>query len=45
MIRGFDRVERHLSALGARWGVESEEAFRNGLRGYWRRSLVLGLRG
>jgi len=27
MIRGFDRVERRLSALGARWGIESEEAF------------------
>ena len=33
MNRGFMLVERHISALGARWGIMSEEAFREGLRG------------
>ena len=33
MNRGFQLVERHISALGARWGLLSEEAFREGLRG------------
>jgi len=30
---GFQLLERHLSALGARWGLLSEEAFKAGLRG------------
>jgi len=33
MIRGFDLVNRQISALGARWGWMSEQAFREGLRG------------
>ncbi|MEM3718690.1 MAG: DUF3782 domain-containing protein [Candidatus Bathyarchaeia archaeon] len=32
MNRGFMLVERHISALGARWGLISEEAFREGLK-------------
>ena len=32
MIRGFELVERHISALGARWGLMAEDAFREGLR-------------
>jgi len=33
MNRGFELVERHISALGARWGLMAESAFREGLRG------------
>jgi hypothetical protein len=33
MIAGFSLVERHISALGARWGLISEEAFREGIKG------------
>ena len=33
MVRGFELVNRHISALGARWGLMAEEAFREGLRG------------
>jgi hypothetical protein len=33
MMRGFDLVNRQISALGARWGLMSEQAFREGLRG------------
>ena len=33
MNRGFMLVERHISALGARWGLMAEEAFREGVRG------------
>lgn len=32
MNKGFMLVERHISALGARWGLVSEEAFREGIR-------------
>ena len=32
VMRRMDSFERRLVALGARWGVESEEAFREGLR-------------
>jgi len=38
---GFDRLQRRLDALGARWGVMSEEAFREGLRGVVERELGL----
>ncbi|MEA3341185.1 MAG: DUF3782 domain-containing protein, partial [Chloroflexota bacterium] len=31
MDRGFKRVDAHLGALGARWGTESESAFREGM--------------
>jgi hypothetical protein len=33
IIRGFELVERHISALGARWGLMAEDAFRESLRG------------
>ncbi|MBC7130839.1 DUF3782 domain-containing protein [Candidatus Bathyarchaeota archaeon] len=33
MNRGFMLLERHISALGARWGLMSEEAFREGIKG------------
>jgi hypothetical protein len=33
MNRGFELVNRHISALGARWGIMAEDAFRDGLRG------------
>ena len=33
MNRGFESVNRLIAALGARWGIMSEEAFREGLRG------------
>ena len=33
MNRGFEFIERRISALGARWGLQTEEAFREGLRG------------
>ena len=36
---GFQLIERHISALGARWGIESEEAFREGLRGLLQKEL------
>ena len=33
MNRGFELIERHISALGARWGLMAEDAFREGLTG------------
>ncbi len=33
MVKGFELVERHISAIGARWGIMSEEAFRAGIKG------------
>jgi hypothetical protein len=33
MMRGFVLVNRQISALGAKWGLMSEQAFREGLRG------------
>jgi len=41
MIRGFELVERHISALGARWGLMAEDAFREGLRGLLEKELGL----
>jgi len=41
MMRGFDAMNRRISALGARWGLESEEAFREGLRGILEKELGL----
>ena len=32
MNRGFEMLRRHIDALGARWGIMSEEAFREGLK-------------
>ena len=40
MMRGFDLVNRHISALGARWGLMAEEALRR-LRGVLERELGL----
>jgi len=39
MNRGFELIERHISALGARWGLMAEDAFREGLRGLLEREL------
>jgi len=39
MIRGFELVERHISALGARWGIMAESAFRESLRGLLEKEL------
>jgi len=39
MIRGFELVERHISALGARWGLMAEDAFRESLRGLLEREF------
>ncbi len=33
MNRGFALMERHISALGTRWGLITEEAFKEGLKG------------
>lgn len=33
MRRGFERIHRRITALGARWGLENERAFRAGLKG------------
>jgi len=41
MNRGFELIERHISALGARWGLMAEDAFRDGLRGLLERELGL----
>jgi len=41
MTKGFELVQRHLDALGARWGLLTEEAFREGLRGLLERELSL----
>ena len=39
MNRSFMLVERHISALGTRWGLMSEEAFREGIKGLVEREL------
>ena len=41
MMKGFDAMNRRISALGARWGLESEEVFREGLRGILEKELGL----
>ncbi len=41
MNRGFELVNRHIAAIGARWGIMSEEAFREGLRGLLEKELGL----
>jgi hypothetical protein len=41
MNKGFMLVERHVSALGARWGVVAEEAFREGLKGLLEKEMKL----
>jgi hypothetical protein len=39
MNRGFELIERRISALGARWGLQTEEAFREGLKGILEREF------
>jgi len=39
MIRGFELVERHIAALGARWGLMAESAFRESLKGLLEKEL------
>ncbi|MBS7612549.1 DUF3782 domain-containing protein, partial [Candidatus Bathyarchaeota archaeon] len=41
MMEGFNLLRRHLDALGARWGILSESAFREGLKGILERELGL----
>ncbi|MEM2561534.1 MAG: DUF3782 domain-containing protein, partial [Candidatus Bathyarchaeia archaeon] len=41
MIEGFNLLRRHIDALGARWGIISEKAFREGLRGIIEKELGL----
>jgi hypothetical protein len=41
MNRGFDLLSRHLSAIGARWGIMAESAFREGLKGILEKELGL----
>jgi hypothetical protein len=39
MMEGFRLLGRHIDALGARWGIISEQAFREGLRGLLERDF------
>ena len=39
MSNGFRVLSRHIDALGARWGIISEQAFREGLRGLLERDF------
>ncbi|MEM2303257.1 MAG: DUF3782 domain-containing protein [Candidatus Bathyarchaeia archaeon] len=41
MMEGFNLLRRHLDALGARWGILTESAFRKGLKGILERELGL----
>ena len=41
MQKGFELLRRHIDALGARWGLMAEEAFREGLRGILSEELGL----
>ena len=41
MLKGFELIRRHLDALDARWGIMSEEAFREGLKGLLKEELGL----
>ena len=41
MNKGFELLRRHIDALGARWGLMAEEAFREGLRGILSEELGL----
>jgi hypothetical protein len=44
MLRGFELMNRHLDALGARWGLMAEEAFREGLKGFLEKELKLSVK-
>jgi len=39
--RGFELLERRLTGIGARWGLMSEEAFKEGLKGLLEKELKL----
>jgi hypothetical protein len=39
MIEGFNLLKRHIDALGVRWGIMAEEAFREGLKGLIEKEL------
>jgi len=39
MNRGFELVERHITALGARWGIMAESASKESLRGLLEKEL------
>ena len=41
MMEGFRRMDRRLDALGTRWGLQTEEAFREGLKGLLEEELGL----
>jgi hypothetical protein len=41
MLEGFNLMRRHLDALGARWGMLAEDAFREGLKSIVERDLGL----
>jgi len=41
MMEGFNLLRRHIDALGARWGIISEQAFREGLKGVAEKELGL----
>jgi hypothetical protein len=43
MMEGFNLLRRHLEALGARWGILAEEAFREGLKGLLEKGLGLSV--
>jgi hypothetical protein len=43
MNRSFELVERHISALGARWGIMAEDAFRNSLKGLLEKSFKVSI--
>ena len=41
MLEGFKLLERHINTLGTRWGLLSEESFREGLREMLEKELEL----
>ncbi|MEM1998062.1 MAG: DUF3782 domain-containing protein [Candidatus Bathyarchaeia archaeon] len=45
MIEGFNLLRRHIDALGARWGLLSERAFKEGLRSLVEREFGFRVEG
>ncbi|MEM4316274.1 MAG: DUF3782 domain-containing protein [Nitrososphaerota archaeon] len=43
MKTGFILINRHLDAIGARWGIMAESAFREGLRGVLEKEIGLSV--
>ncbi|MEM3653148.1 MAG: DUF3782 domain-containing protein [Candidatus Bathyarchaeia archaeon] len=41
MNKGFELMDMHMSVLGARWGLLSEKAFREGLKSLLEKELKL----